>query len=235
MEPGRVLIIQNDATENLGLYQTFLRERVDVDVVHAYSIEVGEDFPGTEEYFAFVIGPTPISANDVGEYHFLAREWKYLSKVVACGKPTLGICCGGQVLARLLGAEVVRSPRKEVGGYTVTLTDDGLADPLFRGFPRDVPVFHWHGDMFRVPPGGNLLARGYPCPIQAYALGNVRGLIFHLEINHVEAGMWASAYPEELDEVGKTREQVLDECREQEQEMRILAERLVENFLDLRH
>jgi len=234
MGQGRILVIQNNTTENLGWYETFLRELVDVDVIHAYSMEAGEVFPGTEEYSAFVVGPTPISANDVGKYQFLTREWEYLSKIVAGGKPILGVCCGGQIIARLLGAEVVRSPRKEVGGYTVKLTDDGLDDPLFRGFPRDVPVFHWHSEMFRVPPGGTLLARGDPCPIQAYAWRNVRGLIFHLEINHVEAERWASAYPEELDAVGKTREQVLGECVEREPEMRLLAKKLIENFLDLR-
>ncbi len=234
MEPSRVLIIQNDATENLGLYEEFLRERADVDLVHAYSM-AAEAFPGTEKYSAFVVGPTPISANDVNKHRFLTKEWEYLSRVMGSGKPVLGVCCGGQILARLLGAEVVRSPRKEVGGYTVTLTDDGIADPLFNGFPREVPVFHWHSDMFKVPLGGRLLARGDPCPIQAYAWRNVRGIIFHLEINHIEAERWASAYPEELVAVGKTREQVLNECREREPEMRRLADLLIENFLSLTH
>ncbi len=204
MKSGRVLIIQNDATENLGLYEEFLRERAEVDMLHAYSMEK-EAFPGTEKYSAFVVGPTPISANDVNKHRFLTEEWEFLSRVVGSGKPVLGVCCGGQMLARLLGAEVVKSPRKEVGGYMVTLTDDGVADPLFEGFPREVPVFHWHSDMFKVPPGGKLLARGDPCPIQAYAWRNVRGVIFHLEINHMEAGRWASAYPDELVAVGKTR------------------------------
>ena len=44
MEPCRVLIIQNDTTENLGLYEEFLRERTEVDVVHAYSMDK-EAFP----------------------------------------------------------------------------------------------------------------------------------------------------------------------------------------------
>jgi GMP synthase (glutamine-hydrolysing) len=233
MALGKVLIIQNDATENLGLYESLLRERVGVDVVHAYSMRAGETFPGTECYSAFVVGPTPISANDVQKHVFLAREWEYLSRVVGSGKPVLGVCCGGQMLARALGAEVVRSPKKEVGGYTVTLTDAGSADLLFRGFPREVPVFHWHGDMFKVPTGGRLLVRGYPCPIQAYAWRNVRGITFHLEIDTQEAERWASAYPDELDAVGKTRAQVLDECKAREPEMRRLAELLIENFLSI--
>lgn len=231
MASGRVLIIQNDPVENLGLYEAFIRERVGVDVAHAYSMKAGERFPDTDSYAAFIVGPTPISANAVDKHPLLVREWEYLSRVVGSGKPVLGVCCGGQMLARLLCGEVVKSPSKEVGGYTVRLTEAGVADPLFRGFPADVPVFHWHSDMFKVPPGGRLLARGDPCPIQAYAWRNVRGVIFHLEIDHDEADRWASAYPDELAAVGKTREQVLDECRVREPEMRRLAEKLIDNFL----
>jgi GMP synthase-like glutamine amidotransferase len=74
---------------------------------------------------------------------------------------------------------------------------------------------------------------GEPCPIQAFGLGNVRGVIFHLEIDRREAGRWARAYPAELEAVGKTREKVLEECREREPEMRELAYLLMENFLGL--
>lgn len=234
MKSNRVLIIQNDATENLGLYEEFLRERAEVYVFHAYSMDA-EAFPGTEKYSAFVVGPTPISANDVNKHSFLTKEWEYLSRIIGSGKPVLGVCCGGQILTRLLGAKVMISPRKEIGGYTITLTDNGAADPLFKNFPREVPVFHWHSDMFKVPSGGKLLARGDPCPIQAYVWRNVRGVIFHLEIDHVEAGRWASAYPKELVAVGKTHEQVIDECRACEPEMRRLASLFVDNFLSLIH
>jgi GMP synthase (glutamine-hydrolysing) len=234
MASGRVLIIQNDATENLGLYEEFLRELVEVDVIHAYSMKISKPFPGTDRYSAFIVGPTPISANDVQKHTFLVKEWEYLSRVVGSGKPVLGVCCGGQILACLIGAQVVRSPRKEVGGYTITLTEAGSADPLFRGFPKAVPVFHWHSDMFKIPPGGQLLARGDPCPIQAYGWKNVKGVIFHLEIDHREANRWASAYPAELEAVGKTAAQVVEECTVREAEMRRLAGKLVYNFLSIR-
>lgn len=88
-------------------------------------------------------------------------------------------------------------------------------------------------DMFEVPKGGRLLVEGDPCPIQAFGWENVRGIIFHLEIDGSEAGHWADAYPAELDAVGKTREQVIRECREREPEMRALAYRLMNNFLRL--
>lgn len=232
--PMRVLVIQNDWTEGLGLYEEYLEEKqIERRVLHAYRLGTDESFPSTEEFDAFIVGPTPISANDTERHPFLANEWEYLGEVIGSGKPCLGVCCGGQMLARRLGARVVRSPEKEVGGYEVRLTEDGSRDPLFAGFPREFPVFHWHSEMFEVPPGGRLLAEGDPCPIQAFGWGKVRGIIFHLEIDSSEAERWADAYPAELEAVGKTRQQVLEECREREPEMGRLARRLMENFLGL--
>ena len=228
----RVLIVQNDETEGLGLYERYFKESmVSQTVFHAYDLEPDDVFPPAEFYDAFIVGPTPISANDVDDHDFLRREWEFLGALIESGKPVLGVCCGGQMLARRLGAEVKRSPEKEVGGYEVKLTEKGKADPLFAGFPLEFPVFHWHSDMFDVPLGGDLLVEGAPCPIQAFGWKNVKGIIFHLEIDGSEAGRWADAYPTELGAVGKTREQVVRECREREPEMERLAHLLMNNFL----
>jgi GMP synthase (glutamine-hydrolysing) len=231
----RVLIVQNNETETLGLYVDYMLEKgVEHEVFHAYNNEIEEPFPETREYDAFIIGPTPISANSIDEHEFLRKEWDFLGEAVENGKPCLGVCCGGQMLARRLGAGVRRSPEKEVGGYEVRLTEKGKVDPLFAGFPPEFPVFHWHSDMFEVPSGGRLLVEGDPCPNQAFGWKNVRGIIFHLEIDASEAGRWAQAYPAELEAVGKTREQVVRECREREPEMERLARLLMDNFLGAR-
>jgi GMP synthase (glutamine-hydrolysing) len=229
----RVLIIQNDPPETLGLYETYLWERAALTLVKAYELPDSEPFPPVADYDAFVIGPTPISANDAWEHSFLRKEMEYLKEIVESGKPSLGVCCGGQMLSKVLGGEVVRSPLKEVGRYTVSLAEDGFDDPLFQGFPDEFPVFHWHTDMFTVPPGGKLLATGDPCPIQAYRKDNVWGVIFHLEITSEDAKRWADAYPEEPTIIGKTVEQVIKECEAAEKDMARLASLLIDNFLEI--
>jgi len=227
----KVLIIQNDPPETLGLYEEYLRENTDLTLIHAYKMGQHEEFLPLEQFSHFIIGPTPISANDVQNHEFLRKEWNYLQEIIDSGKPCLGVCCGGQMLARLLGGKVLKSPSKEIGRYTVSLTEQGLSDSLYQGFPEEFPVFHWHSDMFTVPPDGSLLATGYPCPIQSFRKGNVWGVIFHLEITSRDAERWADAYPEEPKAIGKTREQVLSECMEAESEMKNLAEKLMQNFL----
>ena len=230
----KVLIIQNDETESLGEYERYLKKyRVYHTVFHAYDMEGDDAFPPVDLYDAFIIGPTPISANNVDDHLFLRKEWELLGEIIDSEKPCLGVCCGGQMLARRLGANVTRSPEKEVGGYEVQLTEEGRADPLFAGFPELFSVFHWHSDMFEIPQGGQILVEGDPCPIQAFSHGNIRGVIFHLEIDRREASRWADAYPAELEAVGKTKQQVLDECRIREPQIRWLSNRLMENFLGL--
>jgi len=227
----QVLIIQNDPPETLGLYEQYLKENTKLTLLHAYKMEQDQKFPPVNQFSHFIIGPTPISANDAHNHEFLRKEWAYLKEIIDSGKPCLGVCCGGQMLAKLLGGEVVKSPSKEIGGYMVKLTEQGASDPLYQGFPPEFPVFHWHSDMFTVPPKGELLATGDPCPIQSFKKGNVWGVIFHLEITSRDAERWADAYPEEPKAIGKTREQVLSECREAESEMKNLAEKLMQNFL----
>jgi GMP synthase (glutamine-hydrolysing) len=228
---SKVLIIQNDPPETLGLYETYLREQTGLTLIKAYEMKPEETFPPVEQFTHFLIGPTPISANDALNHTFLRKEWKYLEKIVESGKPCLGVCCGGQMLAKLLGGEVKKSPSKEMGGYMVSLTPEGLSDPLYTGFPDKFPVFHWHSEMFTVPPGGKLLATGDPCPIQSYRKDNIWGIIFHLEVTTADAIRWADAYPSEPQAIGKTREQVLEECESTESQMKALAEKLMKNFL----
>ncbi len=56
----RVLIVQNEETESLGLYEQFLSEEgMGLQVVHAYGIKPDAPFPLVDDFDAFIIGPTP--------------------------------------------------------------------------------------------------------------------------------------------------------------------------------
>jgi GMP synthase-like glutamine amidotransferase len=175
--------------------------------------------PDARRYDLVVVGGTPSSANDM--------ESTFLADVVREGRPYVGICAGGQLLARLLGAPVTRNPVLEIGGYEVRRVAD---DPCLRGFPPSFPVFQWHGETFGVPKGATLLVEGDDCRNQAFRKGSALGLQFHLEVTHEDAAAWADAYAEELARVGKAKEQVVAECRSREPAMRALLWRLLDNF-----
>jgi len=184
-----------------------------------------------KEYDVFIVGGTPISAYEIHKHNFLKKEWGYLKKVVKLNKPYFGICCGGQILARVLGAKVRKNKVMEIGGYDVKLTSDGMKSRFFKDFPAEFPVFHWHGDTFDVPKGAKLLVEGEDSKNQSFSYKNALALQFHLEITSKDAEEWARKYANELARVNKTRNQVVDECRVREKTMKKLAYKLLDNFL----
>ena len=162
----------------------------------------------------------------------MIKEWGYLQEIIDSGKPVFGICGGGQYLAYRLGAEVGPCPR-EIGVYNITLTDEGVKDPLFKGLPREFKGFLWHGNTFQVPEGGKLTAVGDPCPIEGFVKGNVRGFLFHFEVTGDDLEKWMDHWEEGLSAVNKTRAQVITNVRAAEAEMLKNATIVVSNFLEL--
>ena len=226
-----LLLIQNCPTEGFGRYETCLEaEGAAVTVVAAYdgaSLEPLGDFDGV------IVGGTPVSAWEAEAHEFLSKECDYLRRVLESGNPCLGICCGAQLLALLLGAEVRRSPRPEIGTYTVSVTEDGRHDGILDGFPSAFPVFHWHADTFDVPAGAKLLVRGEDCPNQMFRHGNAIGVQFHLEIGAGDARRWSGVYADELRSFGQSSARICEECLEREADMHVLAERLIRSFMAL--
>jgi len=93
----------------------------------------------------------------------------------------LGICFGGQLMSRVLGGSVSRSPRAELGWYEIESKDEALV-------PRG-PWFQYHWDRFTLPPGATLIAENDLCP-QAFSYGRTLGLQFHPEIDPQVLDLW---------------------------------------------
>ena len=71
----------------------------------------------------------------------------------------------------------------EIGWSTVDLTPARGDDRLLAGLPEHLPVLHWHGDTFDLPPGAAHLAASDRYPNQAFRVGEAAwGLQFHLEV-----------------------------------------------------
>ena len=73
------------------------------------------------------------------------------------------------------------------GPLSVTLTDDGLADPLFADVPRDFAAYGGHKEALTTLPDHAVhLATSAACPVQAFRVGeNVYATQFHPELDLV--------------------------------------------------
>ena len=142
----------------------------------------------------------PISANDQRRFPFLTAELALLEHRIEHGKPTLGVCLGAQLIAKVLGARVYPMQQKEIGWSSLELTAAGANTPLAQ---LTAPVLHWHGEMFDIPDGTDNLANTPLCPHQAFAVANhTLALQFHVEVRPPALEQWLLGHISELDQTG---------------------------------
>ncbi|MFD1880121.1 glutamine amidotransferase [Paracoccus pacificus] len=174
----------------------------------------------------------PVGVNDGDAYPFLAEERRILTKRLAAGRPTLGICLGAQQIAATLGARVQPMGHREIGFAAVGLSPAGAAGPLRH--LGGVPVLHWHGDTFDTPPGAENLASTPLCATQGFALGqNVLGLQFHPETD-LCAGIepWLIGHAAELAAAGIDPAMLRTEAARIGPDLRHAARRMLAEWLE---
>ncbi len=182
-----VLILQhlsNDGPAYLGTW--FARAAIRCEVRNA---EAGEAYPASiEGYAALAVLGGEMSAND--PLPSLRRAEALILEAMARGRPVIGHCLGGQLMARALGARVQRSPAPEIGWQPLQVHDHAEARRWF-GAAGTQRVYHWHEEAFELPAGATALAGSVACPQQAFAIGPHLALQFHLEIDAEKLRRWS--------------------------------------------
>ena len=192
----RAHYLQHVPFEGLGSIDSWLQS------IHAETTgtRLFEDptLPAVDDLNLLVIMGGSMSVNDEADFPWLVAEKEFIRAAIEKDKAVIGICLGAQLIANAMGATVRPNKEKEIGWFPIAGESRSDAGELF-SFPKELLVFHWHGETFDLPAGALRLARSHACENQAFQLGRrVIGTQFHLETTPVSARALAHYCRDEL-------------------------------------
>ena len=215
----RALILQHEEPTPPGHVAEWLAEH-DAEV-DTFRIDTEERDVDPTDYDLIVSLGSEFAAFDDTKA-FVPKEAELMREAIDADVPVLGLCFGGQMLARVLGADVYRSDTSEIGWLPVRSRDPDLVP--------GGPWFQWHFDTFTLPPGATLIADSDAGP-QAFLAGRSLGLQFHPEVTTEIMDDWVRVYRHELDADGVDPDGLLEETKRLALEARGNAWQLLERFL----
>lgn len=185
----KAVIIQHIGFEDLGSWEELLAKEYQLDYVDCTQA-VLSNLKNKDIDLLVVLGG-PIGVYQEQEFPFITKEIALLKERLALDLPTLGICLGSQLVARALGAKVYPNHKKEIGWYSLDLTEKGKKSCVRHLGPDHTSMFHWHGDTFDLPNGAELLASTPVCRNQIFSYGK-NGIAFqcHPEVTAQHLERW---------------------------------------------
>ena len=178
----RALFVQHDHVSPTGCVSERLRD-------HGFSVDevlvvpetsfhepnVHFEFPDLSDYDLVVPMGSPWGAwDDACIGNWLQPELAWVRDAVERDIPVLGICFGGQLIARSLGATVARAPKAEIGWVPIHTDDPVLVGPG--------PWFQFHYDRWSLPDRATEVARNAVAS-QAFTIGRSLAVQFHPELD----------------------------------------------------
>jgi GMP synthase (glutamine-hydrolysing) len=218
--PIRALILQHEDATPPGHVTDWLASRSATGEVFRIDLDDREVDPTA--YDAIVSLGSEFAAFD-DSHDFVPREVRLLDRAVEADVPVLGLCFGGQLLARVLGGRGFRADRSEIGWLPVRTRDPALVP--------EGPWFQWHFDSFTLPEGAELVADSDVGP-QAFVAGRSLGLQFHPEVTVDVMDEWVRVYRHELDADGVDPDALLEETRRRAADSKRMAWQLMDGFMD---
>ncbi|OQM75301.1 type 1 glutamine amidotransferase [Manganibacter manganicus] len=190
----RVLVVQNFDDTGLGQVGTALTEaEAEVDLRKPY---LGDALPadGARHDGLIILGGGQNALADETHPYFpvllgLIRDFAARDHAV------LGICLGGQLVARAFGGKNQIGGATEFGWQRIALTDAAKIDPVLATLPQQFPIFEWHDDTFSLPDKAVKLAESGGVSNQVFRIGRaVYGFQFHFEADCKLVRTWSDIF-----------------------------------------
>ncbi len=205
----KIHCIRHEPFEGLACIQDWIKSnKHKLTFTHTH---LGQSYPSEVDFDLLIIMGGTASLYDKKNKDWLKTESKFVNRAVIANKKILGICLGAQILARVLGAEVYKNEKKEIGWFDTHFSDDGISAMPF--LPKRIEALHWHGDTFDIPKGAKRIASSEITPNQGFIYkNNILALQFHLELDFDSLRKITRALKNELTEAEvniQTAEQIM--------------------------
>ncbi|MFN2588754.1 MAG: type 1 glutamine amidotransferase [Actinomycetota bacterium] len=182
-----VVVVQHEPSVPPGSIAGVLAEEgVPYRVVEAWH---AAEWPAGGEVGALIVMGGTMNVDELERYPFLRASRRLTADALERGTPTLGVCLGSQMMARVLGGDVYRTrPRNAFFSSLEVLAPDPVLEPFAGG----TPVLQFHEDTFTLPSGATALARSARSGLlQAFRYGdNAYAVQFHFEVDDGIVGRW---------------------------------------------
>ncbi len=228
----KVLFIQHDHVSPTGPVGERFRERgfETEEILVVPEDKFGEpnvtfSFPDLRDYDVIVPLGAPWGAwDDACIGNWLTPEIEWIRAAVTSGKPVLGICFGGQLIARAMGGSVAPAPKGEIGWTSIWSERPELVS--------NGPWFQFHYDRWQLPPGAIEIARN-PVASQAFLINNSLAVQFHPELNAAGLKGWLDwGGDKKVLEDGQDPIVMMRQTEAEEADARARTFALVDAFLD---
>ncbi len=178
---GPIAVVQHEPSVPPGSIAGVLEESgVDHFMVEAWREET---WPRADDLGALVVMGGTMNLDELEAYPFLRARRALVSDALDRGIPTLGVCLGSQMMARVLGGDMYRAEPRNAFFSPVEVTDAG--DPVVAPFASGTGVLQFHEDTFTLPPDAVPLARSASSGLlQGFRYGDgAYAFQFHFEVD----------------------------------------------------
>ena len=189
----KIIVLQHIKIEDPG----YIKDLMIADNVELITVELdeGEKIPeNLSEYDAMFCMGGPMDTWMEKDYPWLVDEKKKIKEfVVDLQKPYLGFCLGCQLLGEVIGGNVVKSNKPEIGMLNINFLESKNHDLLFSKFPENITTLQWHS--YEVQDLENsdvtLIASSPETKYQIFRYkNNAYGIQFHIEVKKTTVGEW---------------------------------------------
>ena len=194
-----VIVLQHIKIEDPG----YLKDLMIDDGVNLTTIELdeGDKIPNNLNKFdaMFCMGG-PMDTWMEKDYSWLIEEKiKIKEFVLDLKKPYLGFCLGCQLLGEVIGGEVVKSNKPEIGMLDISFSEQKKKDALFSKFPEKIKSLQWHSYEVQGLEHNNDITLLASSPVTKYQIfkykNHAYGIQFHIEVKKNTVNDW-SCVPE---------------------------------------